>query len=164
MPAARIYVVAPKIAEAGKPAPRRLVRATHPANALRHVAEAQFAVAVASQDDLVALLGEGVKVEDIAAEQQQTAGLTSSRAIPAARGSLLNPPSQVLSLIREKPSRGIWWARQEAFAKGFATRESGDGWRFRTDRASYADMMGFAASQRDAFDTDEEAIACFCGD
>lgn len=76
----------------------------------------------------------------------------------------LKPAAQVLSLIREKPSRGVWWAAQEAYAKGFATRESGDGWRFRTDRASYAEMMAFAGSQRDAFDDAEEAIACFCGE
>ena len=71
MTATRIYVVAPKVAEAGKPAPRRLVRATHPANALRHVADGDYSVAVASQDDLEALLSQGAKVETIGAEQQQ---------------------------------------------------------------------------------------------
>lgn len=70
MAAQRIYIVAPKTVEAGAPEQRRLVRATHPANALRHVAEAQYGVAVASQDDLVALLGKGVRVESIDGEQQ----------------------------------------------------------------------------------------------
>ncbi len=65
----RIYVVTPKVAD-GKAA-RRLVRASHPSNALRHVAADQYAVAVATHDDLEALLGEGTKVERIAGEQQE---------------------------------------------------------------------------------------------
>jgi len=76
----------------------------------------------------------------------------------------LKPAAQVLSLIAEKPERAVWWAAQETYAKSFATRESGDGWRFRTDRASYAEMADFARDQRDLFDPDEEAMACFCGD
>lgn len=67
----RIYVVGPKVTEAGKPDERRLVRATHPANALRHVAADQLQVCVASQDDLVQLLAKGTEIESIAAEQQQ---------------------------------------------------------------------------------------------
>ena len=35
---------------------------------------------------------------------------------------------------------------------------------FRSDRTSYAQMAKFAAEQRDMFDKNEEAIACFCGD
>lgn len=35
---------------------------------------------------------------------------------------------------------------------------------FRTDRPSYSEMARFAADQRDMFDPNEEAIACFCGD
>lgn len=35
---------------------------------------------------------------------------------------------------------------------------------FRIDRPSYSEMAKFAFAQRDAFDPDEEAIACFCGD
>lgn len=49
----------------------RLVRATHPANALRHVASATLNVTVASQDDLIAALADGVPVETITAEQQE---------------------------------------------------------------------------------------------
>lgn len=41
---------------------------------------------------------------------------------------------------------------------------SGGGSRFRDDRPSYAQMAQFAAEQRDMFDPNEEAIACFCGD
>lgn len=63
----RIYKVAP--AASGGPA--RLVRATHPSHALRHVAAEAFTVKVASQDDLVAAFETGTKVETIAAEQQE---------------------------------------------------------------------------------------------
>jgi hypothetical protein len=48
----------------------RLVRATHPSHALRHVAADAFTVRVSTQDDLETLLPRA-KVEDIAAEQQQ---------------------------------------------------------------------------------------------
>lgn len=64
----RIYIVRPK---APPGAPVRLVRATHPANALRHVASATLNVTVASQDDLIAALADGVPVETITAEQQE---------------------------------------------------------------------------------------------
>ena len=68
--------------------------------------------------------------------------------------------SQVLSLIAEKPERGIWWARMEALA--LASKPSGAV--FRSDRPSYKSMIQFAAEQKDMFDPNEEAIACFCGD
>jgi 3'-phosphoadenosine 5'-phosphosulfate sulfotransferase (PAPS reductase)/FAD synthetase len=70
--------------------------------------------------------------------------------------------AQILSLIQEKPERAIWWAKMEALALALASAPSGA--RFRTDRPSYAEMAKFAAEQRDMFDKNEEAIACFCGD
>lgn len=63
----RIYIVTPKIVEDGKPVAKRLVRAPTPAQALRHVAS-EFDVAVASQDDLVAAVADGVRVEDAGAK------------------------------------------------------------------------------------------------
>jgi len=66
----------------------------------------------------------------------------------------LKPPAQRLALIREKPSRGIWWVRKEEERGG----------RFCRDGPSYAELIKFAAEQRDMFDPTEEAIACFCGD
>lgn len=72
---------------------------------------------------------------------------------------MLKPAAQVLSLIQEKPSRAAWWAAQEANA-----RATGDGRFFRNDRPSYAQMAKFTAAQADAFDPDEEAISCLCGD
>jgi hypothetical protein len=62
----RIYLV-----EATATTASRLVRATHPAHALGHVARSAFTVAVATQDQLVDLLAEGVKVEDIKQEQRE---------------------------------------------------------------------------------------------
>ena len=70
--------------------------------------------------------------------------------------------AQVLSLIAEKPERGIWWAKMEALALALASKPSGAV--FRSDRPSYAAMIKFAANQTDMFDPNEEAIACFCGD
>lgn len=62
----RIYYVADKATK--KP---RLVRASHPSVAVRHVAADAFDVRVASQDDLLSAFEAGVTVEKIAAEQQE---------------------------------------------------------------------------------------------
>jgi 3'-phosphoadenosine 5'-phosphosulfate sulfotransferase (PAPS reductase)/FAD synthetase len=61
---------------------------------------------------------------------------------------------QIQSLIADKPERAIWWAQREERIVA----------RFRSDRPSYAQMAQFVAQQRDMFDPNEEAIACFCGD
>jgi 3'-phosphoadenosine 5'-phosphosulfate sulfotransferase (PAPS reductase)/FAD synthetase len=77
----------------------------------------------------------------------------------------LKPADQILSLIREKPERAVWWAEMEDHAqREFVEKRNQGAWRFRIDRPSYAQMAKFAAEQRDMFDHDEEAIACFCGD
>jgi 3'-phosphoadenosine 5'-phosphosulfate sulfotransferase (PAPS reductase)/FAD synthetase len=70
--------------------------------------------------------------------------------------------AQVLSLITEKPERAVWWAKMEALALALASKPSGAV--FRSDRPSYASMLQFSQEQRDMFDPNEEAIACFCGD
>lgn len=61
--------------------------------------------------------------------------------------------NQVMSIIRQQPSRALWWAKQEEKIGG----------RFCKDRAGYAEMMKFAENQTDFFGNDE-TIACFCGD
>jgi 3'-phosphoadenosine 5'-phosphosulfate sulfotransferase (PAPS reductase)/FAD synthetase len=66
----------------------------------------------------------------------------------------LKGPYQITSLVLDKPERAVWWAGQEQ--KIGAT--------FRSDRPSYASMLKFSQEQRDMFDPNEEAIACFCGD
>lgn len=73
----------------------------------------------------------------------------------------LKGASQILSLIAEKPERAIWWAAQE---NSISNSHIKNGGLFRSDRPSYAEMAKFAAEQRDMFDKNEEAIACFCGD
>lgn len=73
----------------------------------------------------------------------------------------LKGAAQIQSLIAEKPERAIWWARMET---SITNAKITDGGRFRSDRPSYAQMAAFAAAQRDMFDPNEEAIACFCGD
>lgn len=72
----------------------------------------------------------------------------------------LKGPKQILSLIQEKPSRAIWWTKQEA--QGLAATPSGA--RFRNDRPGYAQMLAYAERQTDMFDGMDEGVACFCGD
>lgn len=67
--------------------------------------------------------------------------------------------SQILSLIKEKPERAVWWAKMESLALSSAP----SGAKFRTDRPSYAEMAKFADRQQDMF-ADDEGIPCFCGD
>jgi len=74
----------------------------------------------------------------------------------------LKPMAQIASLVAEKPSRAIWWAKMEAFAMTTAQKPSDAV--FRQERPNYAQIMKFSENQRDMFDPDEEAIACFCGD
>lgn len=69
----RIYMVEPKTAD-GTPAPLdvcRIVRASHPAHALKHVADGAYTVKVADQEELVAMLDAGRRPEDIGQEQQE---------------------------------------------------------------------------------------------
>lgn len=66
MAAQRIYIVT--IGERD-----RLVRASHPSTALQHVARDIAMVRVASQDDLVDCLKDGIEVETISGEQQELA-------------------------------------------------------------------------------------------
>lgn len=70
---------------------------------------------------------------------------------------------QTLSLIQEKPDRAIWWAKMESKIQS-GGEFKGDGARFRKDRPSYANMMKFAQTQGDMFGSEEESIACYCGD
>lgn len=73
MAAERIYFVRTKPVE-GQPTVKRLVRASHPSTALMHVASSTYEVTVATQNDLEAMLGAGVKVEAIKPQQQELPG------------------------------------------------------------------------------------------
>ena len=61
----RIYLVESTDAQEAK----RLVKATSPSQAVRHVAS-KYSAEVASQDQLVQLLSVGVKVEDAGVEAE----------------------------------------------------------------------------------------------
>lgn len=73
----------------------------------------------------------------------------------------LKPPAQRLSLVRENPSRAVWWIAQEA---SIQSSRIVDGDRFSKDGPSYAQILSYSQSQDEMFDPDEEAIDCFCGD
>jgi len=73
----------------------------------------------------------------------------------------LKGASQILSLVKEKPERAVWWAKQEG---SITNAHIKDGGLFRKDRPSYSQMADFADRQTDMFDPNDEGIACFCGD
>ena len=71
------------------------------------------------------------------------------------------PVAQIVSLIQEKPERAVWWVEMEKYAKeNFASSVI----HFSRDHPTYSDMSKFSSQQKDMFDPNEEAIACFCGD
>lgn len=80
----------------------------------------------------------------------------------------LKPAKQVLSLIQQRPSRAVWWAKQEAYAaanfKSNRLHGPGTGWFFSMDRPSYAAMASNVVDQATLFDPSEEGAACFCGE
>lgn len=75
----------------------------------------------------------------------------------------LKPPAVRLSnMKRSGPTRGIWWIAQEAWASTVTDHPRGA--RFCKDGPTYAELYAYARDQRDMFDPDQEAVACFCGD
>lgn len=74
----------------------------------------------------------------------------------------LKRADQVFSLIREKPSRAIWWIEQEAKMQG--KTKSIDGAVFRADRPSYAEMYRMATEHGEMFPYDEALQDCACTD
>lgn len=65
----------------------------------------------------------------------------------------LKGPNQIMGLIKNDPSRAVWWAKQEQAIN--AT--------FRSDRPTYSQMHRFLTDQADMFSNDG-GIECFCGD
>lgn len=72
----------------------------------------------------------------------------------------LKPQAQIQSLMRAEPAYAKSFIRIESIP--LATKPSGRV--FRMDRQTYAQMAAYSSAQVDAFDSNEEAIACFCGD
>jgi hypothetical protein len=75
----------------------------------------------------------------------------------------LKPLQQITSLIAENPERAVWWSQMEKNAENKEGAQK-DSSKFRKDRPSYAELAKYTAAQRNMFDPNEEAIACFCGD
>jgi 3'-phosphoadenosine 5'-phosphosulfate sulfotransferase (PAPS reductase)/FAD synthetase len=71
------------------------------------------------------------------------------------------PVAQLVSLIREKPERAVWWVEMEEHAKQNFSKSV---IHFSRDHPPYAEIAKYASEQRDMFDQNEEAIACFCGE
>ena len=65
---------------------------------------------------------------------------------------------KILSLVKDDPSKAIWWAKMEEKAEAWT---KGDGNRFRNDRPQYSKIHSFVDRQMDMFD---DSIDCFCGD
>jgi len=61
---------------------------------------------------------------------------------------------ELMSAIRKKPGKAVWWARQEQFI----------GARFAKDRPTYEQMRQNAINQLDMLGYEDDAVACFCGD
>ncbi len=69
----------------------------------------------------------------------------------------LKHSATVISLIAEKPSRAVWWAAKEHSITNPSIENGGT---FRSDRPSYAQMLAFTQSQRDAFGHADDGIEC----
>ena len=74
----------------------------------------------------------------------------------------LKGPTQILSLIVEKPERAIWWMNME---KSITNPNIKNGDVFRMDRPNYKSMLEYSQNQQDMFGGHGiESIDCFCGD
>lgn len=71
----------------------------------------------------------------------------------------LKGADQVLALIREKPSRALWWIEQEKRVESL-TKFKGDGARFRNDRPSYRQMHDMALNHGELFAWGDDPIEC----
>ena len=131
-------------------------------------ADEQRRAAKIADKSRIPLVSAGITKEDVGAfwrAQSFDLGLPNNNGVTMHGNCdlcFLKGGAQVLSLIAEKPSRAVWWAKMESLALALASKPSGAV--FRSDRPSYAALSAFAADQRDMFDPKEEAISCFCGD
>lgn len=78
----------------------------------------------------------------------------------------LKGADQLMSLIREQPERAAWWMKMEQYSSdNFVERNSGGAFKFRLDRASYADMQKMALDHGEMFKFDDEPLQdCMCVD
>jgi 3'-phosphoadenosine 5'-phosphosulfate sulfotransferase (PAPS reductase)/FAD synthetase len=69
--------------------------------------------------------------------------------------------AQILSLIRESPSRATWWIKME---KSITNASVVNGGMFRSDRPGYAEMHRMATHHGELFDFDDALQDCACTD
>jgi 3'-phosphoadenosine 5'-phosphosulfate sulfotransferase (PAPS reductase)/FAD synthetase len=121
------------------------------------------------QKDRVPLYIAGITKQDISKfwdEQDFDLGLPNMNGVTMHGNCdlcFLKPTHQIVSLIKEKPSRADWWISIEDHFKNKNTTTD-QGSNFRIDRPNYTELKKFAENQYDMFDKDEEGISCYCGD
>lgn len=121
-------------------------------------ADEQRRAAKLRQNNLTPLIGAGVDQAQVQAFWKASPfdlGLEFRSGITALGNCdlcFLKGGNQILSLVRDKPARAIWWAQQEQKIGGT----------FRSDRPSYSEMHKFIDSQSDMFG--DESVSCFCGE
>jgi 3'-phosphoadenosine 5'-phosphosulfate sulfotransferase (PAPS reductase)/FAD synthetase len=76
----------------------------------------------------------------------------------------LKGAKQIYALIREEPTRAIWWMEQEKKIEVSGAFEKATMATFRADRPSYKAMYKMAANQAEMFDFDEPLQDCACTD
>lgn len=76
----------------------------------------------------------------------------------------LKPTGQLVSLMSENQKRATWWIKEEEWAQTIVRDKNSRGIHFRPNDPSYDQMLKFSKEQRGLFDSNEESIACFCGD
>jgi 3'-phosphoadenosine 5'-phosphosulfate sulfotransferase (PAPS reductase)/FAD synthetase len=137
------------------------------ADEMRRVVKIRANPQAEGMERCVPLADAGVKVQDVNdfwSKQPFNLNLTTFNGRTLAGNCdlcFLKPASQILSLIKEKPERAIWWAKMESL--DLSKQVSGNK-QFSKNRPSYAEMLKFSKEQHDMFDQNEEAIPCFCGD
>ena len=67
---------------------------------------------------------------------------------------------KILTLVKQKPERAIWWAKMEQILPSID--RVGTGNTFRKDRPSYSKIHEYLNKQFEMFE--EDSIECFCGD
>jgi 3'-phosphoadenosine 5'-phosphosulfate sulfotransferase (PAPS reductase)/FAD synthetase len=120
------------------------------------------------QENMVIPLADaGVTVQDVSAFWEASPfdlGLRTYNGVaPAGNCDLcfLKANGKIQSLINEKPERALWWIEQEDYCKTI-TRTT-EGALFHIGRPSYRTMYEMAGRQSTLF-SEDETIACFCGD
>jgi 3'-phosphoadenosine 5'-phosphosulfate sulfotransferase (PAPS reductase)/FAD synthetase len=71
----------------------------------------------------------------------------------------LKSVNKIIALVKQDPSRAVWWAKMEELDCIEDTGQGGN--RFRIDRPKYSEISRYLNRQTEMFD---DSIDCFCGD